>query len=56
MLKISIKGVETAINSIVMDNSNATDNAVYNLQGQRVNGNSLTKSIYIKNGKKFAVK
>ena len=56
MLKISIKGVETAINSIVMDNSNATDNAVYNFQGQRVNGNSLTKGIYIKNGKKFAVK
>lgn len=56
MLKISIKGVETAINSIVMDNSNATDNAIYNIQGQRVNGNSLTKGIYIKNGKKFAVK
>ena len=56
MLKVSIKGVETAINSIVMDNNNATDNAVYNLQGQRVNGNSLTKGIYIKNGKKFAVK
>lgn len=56
MLKISIKGVETAINSIVMDNSNATGNAIYNLQGQRVNGNSLTKGIYIKNGKKFAVK
>lgn len=56
MLKISIKGVETAINSIVMDNSNTTDNAVYNLQGQRVNGNSLAKGIYIKNGKKFAVK
>ena len=56
MLKISIKGVETAISSIVMDNSNATDNAIYNLQGQRVNGNSLTKGIYIKNGKKFAVK
>lgn len=56
MLKISIKGVETAINSIVMGNSNAADNAIYNLQGQRVNGNSLTKGIYIKNGKKFAVK
>ena len=56
MLKISIKGVETAINSIVMGNSNATDNAIYNLQGQRVNGNSLPKGIYIKNGKKFAVK
>lgn len=56
MLKISIKGVETAINSIVMGNSNTTDNAIYNLQGQRVNGNSLTKGIYIKNGKKFAVK
>lgn len=56
MLKVSIKGVETAINSIVMGNSNAADNAVYNLQGQRVNGNSLTKGIYIKNGKKFAVK
>lgn len=56
MLKISIKGVETAINSIVMGNNNAADNAIYNLQGQRVNGNSLTKGIYIKNGKKFAVK
>lgn len=56
MLKISIKGVETAINSIVMGNNNATDNAIYNLQGQRVNGNSLIKGIYIKNGKKFAVK
>lgn len=56
MLKISIKGVETAINSIVMGNSNTTDNAIYNLQGQRVNSNSLTKGIYIKNGKKFAVK
>lgn len=56
MLKVSIKGVETAINSIVMGNSNATDNAIYNLQGQRVNGNSLAKGIYIKNGKKFAVK
>lgn len=56
MLKVSIKGVETAINSIVMDNSNAIDNAIYNIQGQRVNGNSLTKGIYIKNGKKFAVK
>lgn len=56
MLKISIKGVETAINSIIMGNNNAADNAIYNLQGQRVNGNSLTKGIYIKNGKKFAVK
>ena len=56
MLKISIKGVETAINSIVMGNNNAADNAIYNLQGQRVNSNSLTKGIYIKNGKKFAVK
>lgn len=56
MLKISIKGIETAINSIVMGNNNAADNAIYNLQGQRVNGNSLTKGIYIKNGKKFAVK
>lgn len=56
MLKISIKGVETAINSIVMGNNNAADNAIYNLQGQRVKGNSLTKGIYIKNGKKFAVK
>ncbi len=56
MLKISIKGVETAINSIVMGNNNAADNAIYNLQGQRVNGNSLAKGIYIKNGKKFAVK
>ena len=28
----------------------------YNLQGQRVDGKSLPKGIYIKNGKKFMVK
>ena len=30
--------------------------AIYNVNGQRINGNGLQKGIYIKNGKKFVVK
>ena len=39
-----------------MDTNKAGNNAVYNLKGQRVDGKSLPKGIYIKNGKKFMVK
>lgn len=53
---VELPGTSTGIGSVNVDKQNKADNAVYNLQGQRVNGKSLTKGIYIKNGKKFAVK
>lgn len=53
MLKID--GTATSINSI--NGADVVVNApVYNLQGQRVNGNNLTPGIYVKAGKKFVVK
>lgn len=33
-----------------------SSDAVYNLQGVRMNGKNLPAGIYVKNGKKFAVK
>lgn len=53
MLKID--GTATSINSI--NGADVVVNApVYNLQGQRVDGNNLTPGIYVKAGKKFIVK
>ena len=53
MLKID--GIATSINSI--NGADVVVNApVYNLQGQRVDGNNLTPGIYVKSGKKFVVK
>ena len=53
MLKID--GTVTSINSI--NGADVVVNApVYNLQGQRVDGNNLTPGIYVKSGKKFVVK
>lgn len=53
MLKID--GTATSINSI--NGADVVVNApVYNLQGQRVDGNNLTPGIYVKTGKKFVVK
>lgn len=53
MLKID--GTATSINSI--NGADVVVNApVYNLQGQRVDGNNLTPGIYFKSGKKFVVK
>lgn len=53
MLKID--GTATSINSI--NSADVVVNApVYNLQGQRVDGNNLTPGIYVKAGKKFVVK
>lgn len=53
MLKID--GTATSINSI--NGADVVVNApVYNLQGQRVDGNNLTPGIYVKSGKKFVVK
>lgn len=53
MLKID--GTATSINSI--NGADVVVNApVYNLQGQRVDGNNLTPGIYVKAGKKFVVK
>lgn len=53
---VELPGTTTGIGSVNVDKNNKADNAVYNLQGQRVDGKSLPKGIYIKNGKKFMVK
>ena len=54
-LRVNIDGTATSIKSINSEvvESNAP---VYNLQGQRVDGNNLTPGIYVKAGKKFVVK
>lgn len=54
-LCVMVNGTTTSIKSIngAVVESNAP---VYNLQGQRVDGNSLTPGIYVKAGKKFVVK
>ena len=46
------KSTGTGINSINAENA---DNAIYTLQGVKVNGNAA-KGLYIKNGKKVVVK
>lgn len=53
---VELPGTTTGIGSVNVDKHNNADNAVYNLQGQRFDGKSLPKGIYIKNGKKFMVK
>lgn len=53
---VELPGTTTGIGSVNVDKHNNANNAVYNLQGQRVDGKSLPKGIYIKNGKKFMVK
>lgn len=54
-LCVVIDGTATSIKNI--DSEVVESNApVYNLQGQRVNGNNLTPGIYVKAGKKFVVK
>lgn len=53
---VKLPGTTTGIGSVNVDKHNNANNAVYNLQGQRVDGKSLPKGIYIKNGKKFMVK
>lgn len=53
---VKLPGTTTGIGSVNVDKNNKANNAVYNLQGQRVDGKSLPKGIYIKNGKKFMVK
>lgn len=53
---VELPGTTTGIGSVNVDKHNNANNAVYNLQGQRIDGKSLPKGIYIKNGKKFMVK
>ena len=54
-LRVVIDGTAASIKNI--DSEVVESNApVYNLQGQRVNGNNLTPGIYVKAGKKFVVK
>lgn len=54
-LRVVIDGTATSIKNI--DSEVVESNApVYNLQGQRVDGNNLTPGLYVKAGKKFVVK
>ena len=54
-LRVVIDGTATSIKNI--DSEVVESNApVYNLQGQRVDGNNLTPGIYVKASKKFVVK
>ena len=54
-LRVVIDGTATSIKNI--DSEVVESNApVYNLQGQRVDGNNLIPGIYVKAGKKFVVK
>lgn len=46
--------VPTSIGNILIEDDD--DEAIYNIGGQRVEGKSLPKGIYIKEGKKFVVK
>ena len=46
--------IETGINAITIDG--ALDGKVYNLKGQRVNGQATQKGLYILNGKKVFLK
>ena len=46
--------VPTSIDNIQIEGD--SDSAIYNIGGQRVEGKSLPKGIYIKEGKKFVVK
>lgn len=48
-------GTATAIGSIEAD-GDATRHDIYTLSGVKVNGDSLTKGIYVVNGKKYIVK
>lgn len=49
------KSSTDGISEVQIDAANTSD-AVYNLQGVRMNGKNLPAGIYIKNGKKFIVK
>ena len=49
------KSSATGISEVITEMVNASD-AVYNLQGVRMNSKNLPAGIYVKNGKKFIVK
>ena len=53
---VELPGTTTGVGSVNVDKHNNANNAVYNLQGQRVDGKSLPKGMYINNAKKFMVK
>lgn len=54
-LKVAINGVTTSISAIDAEQADDVNAPVYNLQGQRVDGQNLSRGIYVKNGKKFVV-
>lgn len=54
-VNVAIDGVVTSLKNIDAAGQDA-DAPVYNLQGQRVDGKTLVRGIYVKAGKKFVVK
>lgn len=52
---VSVTKVTSGINGVSVESGNGTE-AVYNLQGIKVNADKLTKGVYIKGGKKILVK
>lgn len=53
-LMVNFDGVATAIENINAET--LSPEAIYNLQGQRVNQGALSRGLYIQNGRKFIVK
>jgi hypothetical protein len=49
-----VEGGSSAINNILIDSENG--GCIYNLNGTKVDTNSLGKGIYIKSGKKVIIK
>lgn len=47
--------ISTAIREIGKDQGSMADDAIYDLQGRKMNGHHLSRGIYIRNGKKFIV-
>ena len=49
-----VEGGSSAINNILVDGESG--GSIYNLYGSKVDGSSVGKGIYIKNGKKVIIK
>lgn len=50
------KNTASGVEHVVVNVPSANDDAVYSLQGVRINSKNLPAGIYVKNGKKFVVK
>ena len=48
--------IVTGISEVNINTVSANDDKIYTIDGQQINGSSLPKGLYIKNGKKIIVK